>query len=101
MRCRPAIICRRATRCPTARSAAGSSSWAGPARLEKGVNLVLKNPDLILKLALLGVGVVIIGCLTVLIAFGHDGILVDTFMGIAGVIFGANVWQVRDQIIKK
>lgn len=60
-----------------------------------------KNPDLVLRLAFLGVGVVIILCLTVLIAFGHDGALVDALLGISAVIFGANVWQVRDKILKK
>lgn len=62
---------------------------------------MIKNADLILKLAFLAVGVVIIVCLTVLISFGHDGVLVDTFMGIAAVIFGANVWQVGKNLVKK
>jgi hypothetical protein len=57
--------------------------------------------DLVLKLAFLAVGVVIIMCLTVLIAFGHDGVLVDTFMGISGVIFGANVLHVGNSIVNK
>lgn len=59
------------------------------------------TPDLVLKLAFLGVGVVIIVSLTVMISCGHDGILVDTFMGIAAVIFGANVWQVGRNLLQK
>ena len=60
-----------------------------------------KNSDLILKLAFLAVGVVIIVCLTVLIAFGHDGILVDAFLAISGIVFAANVWHVGSTISKK
>jgi hypothetical protein len=59
------------------------------------------TPDLILKLAFLGVGVVIILCLTVLIACGHDGTLVDALIGISAVIFGANAWQVGKTIVKR
>ena len=59
------------------------------------------TPDLVLKLALLGMGLVVIVCLTVLIACGHDGFLVDTFMGIAGVLFAGNAWQIGTNLFKK
>jgi hypothetical protein len=62
---------------------------------------MFKNPDLVLKLAFLGVGALIIICLTTLIGFGHDGTLVDALMGISAVIFGANAWQVGKTIVKK
>jgi hypothetical protein len=55
---------------------------------------------LILQLALLSVGALIIVCLTVLIGFGHDGVLVDAFLGIAGVMFAGNVWQIKTSITK-
>lgn len=57
--------------------------------------------DLVLKLAFLVVGVVVIVCLTALIACGHDGTLIDAFLGIAAVIFAGNVWQVGKTVVKK
>jgi hypothetical protein len=60
----------------------------------------MDNNTLTLQLAILGVGALIIVCLTVLIAFGHDGTLVDAFLGIAGVMFAGNVWQIRTSITK-
>ncbi|MCX6072018.1 MAG: hypothetical protein NTU91_14370 [Chloroflexi bacterium] len=56
--------------------------------------------NLVLQLALLSVGALIIVCLTVLIACGHDGTLVDALLGIAGVFFAGNAWQIKTSITK-
>ena len=52
------------------------------------------TPDLIVKLAFLLVGVVIILALVVCILCGYDGKLVDALIGVATVVFAANVWKI-------
>ena len=52
----------------------------------------LMKDSTIIALAFLTVCCVILVCLTVMVACGHNGPLISAFIGIAALFFGGNIW---------
>ena len=47
----------------------------------------------IITLAFMALCVVVLGCMSVLIMCGHDGVLIKAMVGIATAVFGGNLWS--------